>query len=102
MDGGPKRATDVGLPAPVDVIDARNPLAYRPASSWPISEWGVLLRVSGAHPGCPSRVRVSRYLQTASGSGGQRAEKRGEPFRHRRVDQDCIAQRRVGQACGHR
>src|SRR5262249_33838862 len=45
---------------------------------------------------------VSRYLQTASGPGGQRAEKRGEPFRHRRVDQDRIAQRRVGQACGHR
>src|SRR5262249_28196436 len=31
---------------------------------------------------------VSRYLQTASGPGVQRAEKRGEPFRHRRVDQD--------------
>src|SRR5262249_15813751 len=45
---------------------------------------------------------VSRYLQTASGPGGQRAEKRGEPFCHRRVDHDRIAQRRVGQACGHR
>ena len=42
----------------------------------------------------PSRSR--------SGPGGQRAEKPGEPFRHRRVDQDRIAQRRVGQACGHR
>src|SRR5262245_46961443 len=45
---------------------------------------------------------VSRYLQTASGPGGQRAEKRGEPFRNRRVDQDRIAQRRVGQSRGHR
>src|SRR5262249_38352506 len=34
--------------------------------------------------------------------GGQRAEKRGEPFRHRRVDQERIAQRRGGQARGHR